>query len=138
MAEHIDFKTLERPSSPNTYLLAPPGLCNSAEPDEPSPVFDASASALFATVNELVSGRDNWTVAASDTSLMQIEAVAATKILKFKDDVTIRVLADQNDELKSQLAIYSRSRVGYSDLGANRKRVQKLVEELKARLGKTA
>ncbi|MGB3625945.1 MAG: DUF1499 domain-containing protein [Henriciella sp.] len=138
MAEHTDFATLERPSSPNTYLLAPAGLCQSAEPDTLSPTFEADPGALFQAVQDLAASKDRWTVSSTAAETMQIEAVAATKLLKFKDDVTIRVLEDKNDGHKSQLAVYSRSRVGYHDMGANRKRIEKLIEELKARVGKTA
>jgi len=47
--------------------------------------------------------------------------------MKYKDDIDIAVL-ETNDG--STVAIYSRSRVGHSDLGKNRKRVEALIDTL--------
>lgn len=138
MAKHTDLSTLTRPSSPNTYLLAPDGLCQNAKPDAAAPVFNTDPDTLYKTALAHIADQRNWMVDSRDPALRQVDIVAATKILKFRDDVTIRVLEDQNDGHKSQLAVYSRSRVGYSDLGANRKRTEKLVEALKEKVGKTA
>lgn len=131
MSKAVDFPTLERPTSPNTHLLAPEGLCLKASPDEPSPIFDRSPETLFKQLDQLVSGKKNWVIQDRNADTLQIELIAKTSVLKFKDDVSIRVLPIEGDAGKSKLAIYSRSRVGYHDLGANRKRVHALLEELK-------
>ena len=131
MTTPVDFETIERPDSPNTYLLAPEGLCKTASVDEPSPSFDATPRALFDRVEALVGSYKNWSTETRDEAQLQLDLIAKTKLLKFKDDVAIRVLPDSSTPEKSRLAIYSRSRVGYSDLGANRKRVQSLVAALK-------
>jgi Protein of unknown function (DUF1499) len=47
----------------------------------------------------------------------EIHAVATTRILRFKDDVTITVSPD------STVNVHSRSRVGKGDLGANARRI---------------
>ena len=137
MAQITDLKTITRPSSPNTYLVAPDGYCTNAQPDEAPPVFDASPATLYETVNALASSQSRWTTEASAPDTRHLEVVAATKILKFRDDITIDVLDAENHPGKSTLAIYSRSRVGYSDLGANKKRVQKLLKDIESELGKS-
>ena len=53
--------------------------------------------------------------------------------MRYKDDISILVLPARGEESGSELAIYSRSRVGYSDMGANRKRVLGLLKRLKDR-----
>ncbi|WP_300376623.1 DUF1499 domain-containing protein [Henriciella sp.] len=130
MDERVNFETLHRPTSPNTCLLAPKWLCGHATPDIESPIFLLSPDRLFAEISLLVGAYDHWSVHLNDETARQIECIATTKVLKFKDDIAIRVIPDVNSQEKSQLAIYSRSRVGYHDLGANRKRVELLLREL--------
>jgi uncharacterized protein (DUF1499 family) len=59
----------------------------------------------------------------------EIRAVATTRILRFKDDVTITVGAD------GTVNVHSRSRIGKGDLGANARRIRhfqmRLAEKLK-------
>ncbi len=137
MSAQTDFKTIVRPKSPNTYLLAPEGLSAAAVPDETSPEFNAAPDALFDAVNALVA-EHGWSVISTDKTAHKLDAIAKTKLLKFKDDIAIAVLPVEGAPEKSKIAVYSRSRVGYSDLGANRKRVQQLVGTLKQRTGTTA
>lgn len=137
MSKLTDFKAIVRPKSPNTYLLAPAALCGDAAPDAPSPDFNAGPGALFKMAHDLAL-EWGWTVQVKDDTARHMEAVATTRVLKFKDDIAIETISVDGDPEKSKIAVYSRSRVGYSDLGANRKRVQKLVAELMQRTGTTA
>jgi uncharacterized protein (DUF1499 family) len=66
-------------------------------------------------------------VSGIETDGRRISYVTTIPVVGFKDDVDIEVLST---ETGSTLAIFSRSRVGYSDLGVNRKRVQKLLSAL--------
>ena len=50
--------------------------------------------------------------------------------MRFKDDVDILVLPVEGHDHQSTLAIYSGSRLGYSDLGTNGKRVNALLTAL--------
>ena len=52
--------------------------------------------------------------------------------MRFKDDIDIQIIPAQGETAETQIAIYSRSRIGYSDLGANRKRVAELIHKLTA------
>lgn len=125
----VDFATLERPTSPNTYLLAPEGICRKATPDCSSPLWAISAPELHRAVKELIDSQGLWAIRDASEEPLQLSFVARTALLRFKDDVDVRVVPSA-DGAGSQLAIYSRSRLGYSDLGANAKRVNKILEML--------
>ncbi len=127
MNDFLDFKTLRRPKSPNTYLVAPAGFADHAGPDEAAPIFECSAEQLFSQVEALIAARKDWRLKASDPQTGRISFIAVSKLLKFKDDVDIAVLPVNG---KSTLAIYSASRVGYSDMGANAKRVKQILAGL--------
>ncbi len=132
--EFLDFLTLARPASPNTYLLCPEGYCGQAKADSVAPRFAESPKDLFRLVTRLVRSEPRVRDVLEDPDALAIRYVAVTPVLRFKDDVDIRVLpAEPGGKAKepgATLAIYSRSRVGYSDFGANAKRVGNLMEKL--------
>ncbi len=72
-----------------------------------------------------------WKHVSTDDNGLRIKFVAVTKIMKFKDDVDIEVIERSSDE--STVAVYSHSRVGYSDMGANKKRVETIISRLGAK-----
>ncbi len=130
MTDFIDFTTFKRPAKPNNWLVAPDGFIDAALPDESSPVYDRTPDALFADVMEMIGARDDWKIKASDPSTGRISFIAVTKFLKFKDDVDILVMPVEAHDAQSTLTVYSRSRIGYSDLGTNGKRVNALLNAL--------
>ena len=58
----------------------------------------------------------------------RIEAVARTPIMGFREDVSIRITADGDDD--SRVDIRSSSRYFESDLGSNAARITKLIDDL--------
>lgn len=128
MSDFINFKSLKRPPKPNTCLAAPENHCLAAEPDFAPPEFPLTPRGLFSKLSEVVAAERSWSKVESDAEALRLRFVATTGLMRFKDDVDIEIIPI--DESRSTLAIYSRSRVGYSDLGANRKRVTKLIERV--------
>lgn len=128
MSEFIHFKSLQRPPKPNTCLAAPENYCLASEADFAPPDFDLPAADLFTKISEAISGERSFGRLTADAETLRLKFVATTGLMRFKDDVDIEVIPLGDG--KSTLAIYSRSRVGYSDLGANRKRVTKLITKL--------
>ena len=124
----IDFTTLEKPGSPNTYLVCTPGICRAARADEAPPVFAQNVAAVRAAIQALAPNV-SWRESADG---VQGAYVATTALMRFKDDVDI--LLTPSADGGTRLCVYSRSRIGHSDLGANRKRVKKLIADLRARL----
>ena len=126
----IDFATLTRPKTPNTYLLAPEGACGAAT-DGPAPTFDASPDRVFAAAEAVARGMDRVSEVEVDEGARALSFTQRTKLLRFKDDVDVAVMPEGTG---AALMIYSRSRVGQSDLGANQKRVTAFTEAVRARL----
>lgn len=71
-----------------------------------------------------VARRMGWEIVASDSGTGMIEAVATTRLFRFKDDVAIRVTRTAQG---SRVDIRSRSRVGRSDLGKNAARIREFI-----------
>lgn len=88
----------------------------------PGAIFQAA----LAAANSL-----RWHIAAVAESEGRIEATATTPLLRFKDDVVIRMRAHDGG---TRLDIRSASRVGQSDFGANAKRIRAFFQELNNRL----
>ncbi len=69
-----------------------------------------------------------WEIVAADKSNGRLEATATTAMFGFKDDVVIRLSADN---VGTKVDMRSASRVGISDLGANAARIEAYFDALK-------
>jgi uncharacterized protein (DUF1499 family) len=118
------FDALKRPASPNNWLVAPGGFV--VEPDAVAPVFNVPMRDLIDTF-KLVTLQSKG-VAVVEESARAIHVVATTPLMRFKDDVWALFMPVA--ENTSTLALYSASRVGYWDLGTNRRRVKDLSERV--------
>lgn len=134
MAMQIDFKTLTLPGKPNTWLVAPTGL-TPASPHETAPEFPVPAEALRDAWMQVLADQPRLQVLARSADGLQVEAAQRTAVLRFTDLVSARIVP--LDAGNSTMAIYSRSRVGYWDIGVNRRRVHRLMEALRKRLAGT-
>jgi len=123
----LDLRALARPTTPNHYLVAPVGY-GTAEADEQSPSYALPADQLFARVKRVLLSRPRTKLLAEEPSRRAIEVRERTRFLGFADDITVEVIGE--GEARAAIAIYSRSRLGYSDLGANRRRVWQVLHAL--------
>jgi uncharacterized protein (DUF1499 family) len=71
--------------------------------------------------------RMGWEIVAADPAAGRIEATATSFWYGFKDDVVVRVRAEEEG---SRIDLRSKSRVGRSDLGANAERIRAYLETL--------
>ena len=85
---------------------------------EPIRIQGDASEAWQALIGLLQSKREFEIVASSDHYL---RAVATTRILRFKDDLEFLLDTEAN-----AIEMRSASRVGYSDLGTNRKRLESI------------
>ena len=114
---HAFFETLKRPASMNHWLIAPPGF--PGKPNEPAPDYMVPAERLSAAFEEAIGALRNVREKSRDGALTHY--IAQTAALRFKDDIRVQFLS--LGPRASSLAIYSASRIGFTDLGANRRRL---------------
>lgn len=69
-----------------------------------------------------------WTVTARDPRAGEIVAEARTAVLKFVDDVWIRISLDEDGQ--TCVNVTSASRTGSADLGANTRRIARFLHAL--------
>lgn len=102
-----------------------------AYPDIRPLVLDMEADQAFRLVLEAVQAL-RWRVIEQSapggrSGQGRIEAVAETMLMRFQDDITIRL---RPTPAGTRVDIRSASRIGRHDFGANAKRIRRLVEEI--------
>ncbi len=88
-------------------------------PAPPEQVYEAALNAVRGF---------GWEILEKDPATGRIEAVATTRFLRFKDDISIRIQAAEQGG--SRVEMRSRSRVGRGDLGTNARRIRAFQEAL--------
>jgi uncharacterized protein (DUF1499 family) len=119
-SQFLDFSSLQRPSSPNSYLIG--ASLSGAASDEAAPMFDASAEQLATAWRGIVEDQPRTKVSAVSDDGLQVEAEQASATFGFIDTISFRAVPVS--ETQSTFVAYSRSRTGYWDLGANKSRLQ--------------
>ena len=104
-------------------------MCPAARATRAPLVFAATPQQVAAALARLESAAAFRTEANGD---IRARYVAVTPIMRFRDDVDILIRAVSGTS--TEVGVYSRSRIGYSDLGANAARIARLQERLSAEL----
>ena len=86
----------------------------------------AAPAALMFDVARRAAEALHWELGTVEPEARKIEAVVTTRVIKFKDDISIWVEAD--GEERSTLFARSASRAGVVDLGANTRHIMDLFE----------
>lgn len=104
------------PDSPNC-------VCSDAEQADshyiPSLTLSGDAGRSWHALIDYLEGAKEYTIVEKTDDY--IHAEARTRLLRFVDDVEFHLRPDANE-----IAVRSASRLGYSDLGANRRRIEAL------------
>ena len=122
------FETLTLKASPNQYLVAPEGLCQNAKSHVESPIYAMSAEALEDLLAENLLALPRTKEAMRSAEDGQRAFVQRSALIGFPDTLIFQTF--EVDEGTSSLAIYSRSHVGWSDMGVNKRRVSDLLASL--------
>jgi uncharacterized protein (DUF1499 family) len=118
---------------PDRGLLAPcpnkPNCVSSFAEDEDHRIdalsIEGSDEATWRNLRRLLEGEPRVEIVTSSTTY--IHAVYTTPIMRYRDDVEFLLRTDENE-----IAVRSASRVGYSDMGLNRERVEAIRTALRA------
>ena len=129
----IDFASLERKPSPNQYLIAPDGATPRAEPDAESPVFAVPPERLRDAFLAVTSEAPRTRLLNQSADGLRLSLVQRSAVLRFPDYIDVSILPAAGDGDGSTIAIYSRSRFGYSDLGVNQRRVEEWMTALRSK-----
>ena len=128
------FESVEPVSTPNSYLVCPRELCTSRPPDMAPEVYKASAAELMQLARETWSDEPGTRLVHDAPAAFTLRFVQRSKIMRFPDTISVRFIPV--DEQQATIAIYSRSQIGYSDLGANEDRVKRWLGQLGKRVDK--
>jgi uncharacterized protein (DUF1499 family) len=90
--------------------------------------LNKSVAAVTAAAEKLAKER-GWEIALVDPVAGQIEATASVSMIRFKDDVIIRIKRNA-ENTRTIVDLRSVSRVGISDLGVNAKRIAEFKDAL--------
>ena len=124
----VDFATLSPPGSPNTYLVCPEGVCAGATPDAVSPQTQLPPAQLIERIVAIAEADGAAQVERIGTDA--VEMVVRTPLMRWPDRVSVRAYPLAS-AYGSTFALYSRSKYGESDMGANKKRVERWIAQLK-------
>ena len=125
--DFVDFATLARPTSPNTALACPAGLCT-AKVDLVTEPVPLSAQDVAAKVAALTDVEPRTQIVRSDPAGTRFVLVQRSLLFDFPDTVNIAI--QSVDAGHATLAIYSRSNYGHGDLGVNAARLKRWLDRL--------
>ena len=122
---HVDPLTAQKPRKPNSFFLRENAKAQSK-------TYAVSAAELAAAFERIALAAPRTEKLAGSVDEGWVTYVSRTNLLRYPDYISVRFL---DVEGGSQLAIFSRSRYGYSDRGVNKARVQGWLKRLDEALG---
>jgi hypothetical protein len=128
-ATPLDFAMLRLPASPNTCLAAPPG--GHPQAHVTVPLLPVDAATAWPVLRALGDAMPRTARYGEWPERRQAQWVARTRLMNWPDIVTAELVPGPTG---AGLFLYSRSLFGWSDLGANRKRVEAWLAALDAAL----
>jgi uncharacterized protein (DUF1499 family) len=132
-ATPVDFAHLLLPPSPNTCLAGPAGdtLAHRLE----VPVFRLTPEALLALLHRIAATEPRTSLLADWPERRQAQWVARSRWMNYPDVIAAEAVERPGG---ASLRLYSRSLVGWSDLGVNRARLERWIAGLRAAAGTQA
>lgn len=124
---HVDPLVSPGSETPNDFRIAPTEGAN-VRVDAPAPVYSASADVMADAWDDFaLAQRDTIRIAGLPGDLW-MTYVQRTPTLKLPDYISIRFI--DLEENRSTIAVHSRSRYGYGDLGVNKARLESWIASM--------
>ncbi|GMG84866.1 DUF1499 domain-containing protein [Paralimibaculum aggregatum] len=130
---HADPLASERTGRPNDHLVAPEGLAAAPVDAVFAPVFPPAAespAALIAQLHRVAMAEPRVTVVAGSPEALHVTYVQRSAVFGFPDYISVRAVPVGGG---AGLALWSRARFGYSDMGVNAARVSRWLGALGVR-----
>lgn|GEM_PF-388617 len=132
----VDFTSLRRTSAPHDALACPEGACGDARIDIVTATYPIAGSALRGIVREVASLQPGTRIVYSARWEEEDRYVVRSRLLRFPDTVNVRIFGAGDEG--SMLALYSRSQIGYSDMGVNERRLRSWLAAIEERVREAA
>lgn len=123
----VKIETVQRRTAPNDALACPKELCT-ARADLIISVYAIPADALRAAFAKVIVSEPKIALVETNDAEMTDRYIQRSAALGFPDTIVVKFLDRPGGQ--STLALYSRSRFGLSDFGANRARIERWLEKL--------
>ena len=123
----VSFEQLERRASPNDALACPEDVCT-ASADIKAALYPVTARELRTAFAKVIASEPRVTTVDANETAFTDRYIQRTGRLGFPDTIVVQFF-DRPDG-QSTLAIYSRSQLGESDLGANKARIDRWLSKL--------
>lgn len=130
-ATKMDIRTLETRTKSNDALACPADTCR-VPADFESPDFAISERELLSKVQAIIAAEPRTELVEQDETLMQLVFVQRSRVFRFPDTVWIQAVKRGSN---TSIVIYSKSNVGDSDLGVNKKRVRNWLTKISDGIG---
>lgn len=128
---HADPLDPARTGRPNDFLMLPPGMAGA---DAESPVFAADKREVMRRLDLIARDERGVSRIAGGVDIAFATYVARSRWVGWPDVVSVKVVPAGDGQVG--LAIWSRARFGYSDMGVNEARVRRWAAALEAREGR--
>lgn len=125
-----------RTGKPNDALACPAGACLDVGTVMETHLFAVDAPVLYAAVREEMADAFRIRMVEEDPQRGHMRAVVFTPLVRLPDTLTAEVRSAGPG--RSSLYLYSRSKIGYADLGTNEARLKTLLRHLRWTLPRVA
>jgi len=116
----IDPSGVARTGRPNDWLICPPAACRS-DADASAPTLAAGAQAVLDAWRRTIMAAPRTRIIQDDEAKHWLVAEQTSLVFRFVDTIAVKALPQADGH--STYAAYSRSNIGYWDLGVNRRRL---------------